>query len=542
MGRTVLQIQIELHNNLGFKWYSKDEVYVTGYLFDKEDNFFEKEKLINYFSTVKDLISLEKLLLNTNGFFSIIIKSDDTILIAVDRLRSIPLFYKHTNDLFLVSDSISQANETIDKNSPEYYEFLMSGYTINETTLLSTCKQVQASEIVQFVNSKNEVNRLQYFKHTHQNYFDIDYKKYYKDLNKITDDFIKRLINSVGDKTIVIPLSGGYDSRYILSGLKKLIFKNVICYTYGTKDSFEISIAKKVAKILGYKIYTLDYTDEKWGKLLENEMFFQYINYSFNYTSLPHIQDFIALDELSSKELIPKDSVIVPGFCGDLLGGSYVPAEIKKNEYKSLHKEGIIDYVYRKHFDNMTLPIPDLLRVEILNKIKYFIGNKIFSNTEDFISYNESFFTEHKVSKFVVNALRPYEFFGYEWRMPLWDNELMEYWYRVPYELRIDGTLYNNFLFDNLFDKQHIGFRKIKPISHSRLFMIIKRVLPIQISRYLKIIYKYLLQKYSSGDDINNFNIFGNNLLEDLEQAKHIKFNHINGLFAYWLLEKWSEK
>jgi asparagine synthetase B (glutamine-hydrolysing) len=47
-----------------------------------------------------------------------------------------------------------------------------------------------------------------------------------------------------------------------------------------------------------------------------------------------------------------------------------------------------------------------------------------------------------RVAKFIVNSVRVYEFFGYSWRMPLWDNELIGFFSQVPLKFRIDEYLY----------------------------------------------------------------------------------------------------
>ena len=49
---------------------------------------------------------------------------------------------------------------------------------------------------------------------------------------------MKKLSKSCEGKQIAIPLSGGYDSRLIASGLHKIGFKNVICFSYGLKKKF----------------------------------------------------------------------------------------------------------------------------------------------------------------------------------------------------------------------------------------------------------------------------------------------------------------
>ena len=38
---------------------------------------------------------------------------------------------------------------------------------------------------------------------------------------------------------------------------------------------------------------------------------------------------------------------------------------------------------------------------------------------------------QERQAKFIVNSVRAYEFFGFEWRLPLFDAELMDFWSRI---------------------------------------------------------------------------------------------------------------
>ena len=73
-----------------------------------------------------------------------------------------------------------------------------------------------------------------------------------KTLENVTLNILQKIIDSADGRVIVVPLSGGYDSRLVASGFAYLGYKNVKCFSYGQKNNFESLISKKVAKKLGY--------------------------------------------------------------------------------------------------------------------------------------------------------------------------------------------------------------------------------------------------------------------------------------------------
>lgn len=75
---------------------------------------------------------------------------------------------------------------------------------------------------------------------------------------------------------------------------------------------------------------------------------------------------------------------------------------------------------------------------------------------EDMANAFECWEWQERQAKFIVNSCRVYEFWGYDWRIPLWDSEMMDFWSRVPIELRIGKRLYDVFLRSTLFKEFHL--------------------------------------------------------------------------------------
>lgn len=97
----------------------------------------------------------------------------------------------------------------------------------------------------------------------------------------------------------------------------------------------------------------------------------------------------------------------------------------------------------------------------MIDKIKFYTkGKNIYSNVEaaDIIEYQDY---QERQAKFINNAIRVYEFWGYEWRTPFWDKNILEYWSWIPLSWRYGRRLY--FEFDKKYCLNYINnFRTSK--------------------------------------------------------------------------------
>lgn len=525
------------------KIYGTKEVVSYGGGF-KGEQYFTKEGLCDLFvdvETEKDFITV---LESINGCFSVIIQATDWILAAVDVVRSYPLFHWVKDDEIVVSDAIDVS--IIDKaakvNSTSLKEFVLCGYVLGEDTLLDGWKQIEAGEVFGFKN--NKALKASYFRHVGKKTSDFEKKQHFNRLDEITENVFDRLELSAENKRIVIPLSGGYDSRYIAAILAERKRSNIVCFTYGSTSSYEVKRARKVAKALDLEWHLVRYGDGRKERAYLEEKFFDYCKYSFNYCSLPHIQEFLAIEELKSKGVLQTGDVIVPGFCGDLLGGSYIPKEYETPFFSTVVDRGIGNYILKKHFPNKLFR-EDRVDYRIEHHLaKTLDATESSSNTEEaFLSQNDEWFTKNKVAKFVVNALRLYEFFGLEWRMPLWDRELIEYWYAVPIPLKRNDKLYDRYLEERVFLRNGCNSEKRRGYDRQNLFLKIAGSIPFArkygytLYEKVKDIYIVYLNRIQ---DINAFETASGVFLEDLYEMgmPQIDYANVNAVLARWMIWK----
>lgn len=140
-----------------------------------------------------------------------------------------------------------------------------------------------------------------------------DPEEYSVKFSTALDTVFERLLSDSGYKQLVVPLSGGLDSRLIAIWLRKFDAPNVRCFTYGKTGSRESGISKQVADDLGMPwLYVAMDTNEvrrAWHEPSTDS----FLRATWKGTSLPHVQDWYALHEMKAKRLVAEDAIFLPG-------------------------------------------------------------------------------------------------------------------------------------------------------------------------------------------------------------------------------------
>jgi len=515
-----MQVNIKLNLNNGYQWFSKDGIYVKGYCFDENNILWDEEKLIEYFLDVDNENKFQKKLLNANGIFFVIIQKNESVFFATDRTRTFPLFYTIENKKLYISDDTyylrDKFNKKIDNLSSQ--EYLATGYVTGKETLLENIYQVQAGEYIIYKN--NILNNNYYSDYITIGVSSKSFNHLKQDFLDILDRTILRLIKFADGKQIVVPLSGGYDSRLIVSLLKIHNYENVFCFTYGSKDSFEVDISEKVAKELSYKWYFIEYNEQTiHPNYIETNEFNNYFKYASNHVSKPHLQDYFALKYLKENKIIKDDAIIVPGHSGDFLGGSH----INKTKIVSFTNI-IIDSIIQKHYTFNDLSSKDMKDVKY-KKLDYLKAS--------FCSIDDNFNLKERQSKFIVNANRVYEFFDYQHMISLWDNELISFFKSLPLEYKVNSYFYEKIIIDDIFKTLNVGY--VKNIKKDKSLLaglknIIKIIIPKSIE---KILIRYIVNQ--NFNDVNNFKIYMLPIFN--KYNKTFEYSKMEPLYVCWCLD-----
>ena len=274
------------------------------------------------------------------------------------------------------------------------------------------------------------------------------------DLNQILVNSIKKLIKIANNRTIVIPLSDGLDSRFIISTLKYLNYKNVICFSYGKKNSSVSQTAYKISKKLGYKYFKIDvnYKDKK--KYFKSKEFLKFIEKSNNFSSITPLQDVYEINFIKKNKLIPINSIIVNGQSGDFITGLHILKDLI-SENKKYNIDEILKLFIAKHYSLWDSKKNYKNIGQIKNILKLFL-NKYYLKDKNLYKYNSSIyeFLEFygRQTRFIINQNIVYDYFGYDWYMPLWDSEIINFFEKLE-----DSHKYLQNMYKELLLKKNYG-------------------------------------------------------------------------------------
>lgn len=432
-------INIFLEEHLAENWYTNQNTYFRGWFF--------YEGLMYYGEKIKDIdfgnseIGFKIKIQKFNGNFAIIHKTEEKTFIAVDRIMSFPILYAINDNTFIVNDNIEKILQYKNIKQTDFFctqEFIATGFVSGNKTLYKDIFMLEAGQYLIVDNHSGKYEVKDYFLHSHSNYYDLSEEQLCKLHDSIVLNVFKRMLESIQGKTIVLFLSGGYDSRLVAVTLKKLNYKKIICVSFGNKNNKEVIVAKSIADELGYKWIRIDNPKRLISEIQITEKFRNFVYKASNGYVLPYMQGLLCY-KLVEEGIIPKNSVFVTGNSGDVIEGDQFSDKFQ--ESKKYTKDDIINAIIEKHY--MEFGYRFSQKKCFRDFISELIPTKKEYTYEECQDLYEFFNWRQRQAKYVVSDVRCYDdFLGMEWRLPLWDNELVDFWLKVPTHLRKNRKLY----------------------------------------------------------------------------------------------------
>lgn len=371
-----------------------------------------------------------------NGFYAWVTLSNRGLRAGVDHIRSRPLFYGQGGDKLYLADDAEWVRQQVGDHEMEPIareEFLLAGYVTGRDTLFPNVKQLQAGEcLAATLTDKGPVvtpQRYYRFLHTEPALYTEAHLRDQLDQAALT--VMTRLIDYANGRQIVVPLSGGYDSRLIVTLLKRLGYKNVLAFSYGVAGNEEAACSRDVAEALEIPWKFIEYTNSVLAQAWSTGEARVYRAMAANHASLPHVQDWFALKILLEARHIDSDAVLVPGHTGDFISGGHIPSFVF--ERKTFSLDDLLGRLTNGHLVNVPgvgfeINKDGALERRLWDRISYpFDGTDIsIANLVELWDWQE------RQAKYIVNSVRVYDHFHLDWWLPLWDIDFVRFWEGVP--------------------------------------------------------------------------------------------------------------
>lgn len=406
----------------------------------------------------------ERALQRAGGFFALVHRGTDGVVAAVDRARSIPLFYAvRGRDAYVSDDArwVAEQVGAVEGHEPAATEFLLSGFVTGRDTLSASVKQLAGGDVVRF-HDDGAVMRCEarrYFRYVHAYSPEADAAELAERLDAALVRGFQRLVEYAGGRTIAVPLSGGYDSRLVLALLKRLRYPSLLAFTYGRADAAEVAVSRRVAQHLGVPWHFVPYSNRRWHGWFHSEPRRRFFRMADGLSVLPLLQDWPAVGELHRQGVLPEGTVFAPGLSADLQAGS------RSKRFPSFYtaephpRERVVEALLHSAFQLWDWSDRGgELYPRLAERVADGLGD--FRDFPDAGSAFESWDTRERVTKYVVNSVRCYEFWGYDWWIPFWDDDFLDFWQTVPVRLRRDQALYTPYV-DRVFaEEAGLGLRQ----------------------------------------------------------------------------------
>ena len=514
-----MNVQLLVDDHKIFPWLKTQEGSFRGYLLSEDGTEISGHLALDYLKSKLVNADLNDFH-NWNGCFSAIILDQDKCYAISDGISSFPLFYRLSNDGIIISDSaikLAELNEPIFKSDTLHFELF--SICPGKETLINGVFQILAGEGIVFSNGVITI-----FQHGN---IALNVGGNIDTIQNVWDNVLDRLLNGTKPSKWLIPLSGGWDSRLLLASLWDRGVRNIVTYTYGLKNSFEVKSAQRVAQQLGVEWHFVEYDNDCLSAFWKEDVQFFFTDQSKGAFSIQE-QEVLALLKLKEQGIIEPGFRALPGYCCDLLAGSYSIPGVRETDLFDM--EVATQWVKAKHLSfiksaDFTKEAEELLFSQLFERD--------FSSMGEWMSHYERWFTQQKVSKYIISGLRSFEWMGMEWRLPYWDRQWMNLWYNTDFEYRWNRKLFKQWANERYFTP--LGLTMSEELEESFKGNSWKERLRVHYPNVFSVLKHFVFWRKAT--DINNAKYLQGSISRYLEQHRITpRLQELNPLLAQWIL------
>ena len=384
------------------------------------------------------------------GAWTLIEADDGLVRLTTDRTRSHHLLFTRAGDTWVISDD----PEELRRHAPAWVRdeeaaevFLHAGFTPGTRTLAHEVYATPAGSVVELRPDGTWSSRSW---ETYRYAADpiTSPEEFAAVFRSALDTAVERVLQDIDGRQILVPLSGGLDSRLLAVWLKRHGARDVVTFTYGVPGSSEVAISRGVAEALELDWFTVDLDPAEVARSWAGPDGVDFQRRTWGLTSLPHVQDWYALLQMRRQALIDTDAVFLPGhtIVGNMHDEHLLEGSPSRNE--------VLTTVARHHSllqgDRDAWRHLPLLRRAVVKGAQEVSfptnpgedlpgGGRCVQELLEWVNLQE------RQAKYINESFKAYEAFGYGWALPMLDTEMWHAWLRGSEELTATRDWYAQF-------------------------------------------------------------------------------------------------
>jgi len=422
-----------------------------------------------------------------------------------------PIFYAIHNNTLLISDDVFMLMNYVRKrkiDTQALMEFLEFKNALGGKLVFMGIQLLQGGERLIYMDGDVRINtQFLYFSEERLQDKELAEELFLELVKEVFRDYFKALSN----KLIVIPLSSGYDSRFLVSVAYMTKAKNLLTITYGVGDkrNFELPVAKAVANKLGIPHIFIEYRLEDFQEIEQNLMSillrYSQLFRTFNMLELIAVRKFSQIiresPELGSS-VKPEDIVFMPGDTGDFLSGGHITLDMIFSYNISDLARAILNLhsIFKEPYPRQIIKLLEEYLLESVSTIRHVYGK---DSKPTLVDLAEIFDWRERQYKFIASARLPYLDYGFGYAIPLWDKRLVKFFLSLDLKLKWKQKFYKRILRKHFFKPLGIDYSNKslnKLIIQSVIEPIVDKVvkMPIKTSFHLNL-YRAITKKKVGG-------------------------------------------
>ena len=384
------------------------------------------------------------------GFYAAIIDAGGSAYLVADGVRSLPLYYSDNTGRVVVSDDGETVATAVgaDRDPVPAAEFLLTRYVTGPDTVWEGVCSTQAGEVVRLDGTPTRRTYREYWPDTSATTGDPQAV-----LARGLDRALDRLEAVAGGRRIVLPLSGGYDSRLLAASLVERGLP-VTAFAFGRPGHPDVAVSREVADRLGIDWTLVAYDRALWRDWYHGPAGEQRRERGFGGDALPFLAAHPAVQRLRERGRVPSDALWCPGHTvatpGERLplfggeparaGGSFdcVPAveadDDPDRERVPPTVDALVEYVLDRHYALWAFDDPAFETAARERIRRGLLGDRKAATVDGPASAAaayERWEWRGRMSTFTAGDLRGYEAAGVDWWLPLWDPAYVRAWARL---------------------------------------------------------------------------------------------------------------